>query len=273
MKKGKIITLSIIAFLIAIASILFGVVFCLRNQDVKVLGDYPLNISREELISTANIKKGKSIFMIDKETAINNIESKYPYVKVVQIKTTNLTSIEIRVRARHEMFYTKSHDNCYILDEELKVLNIVPIANETELSNLSFIKENQLNIPASTLKCDFIGKSWQQNTTYNLFVSMSRVVTKKVGKEEVYLSRADISKMLRTIEFETFKSFNTITIKTNYGVELSIEKPEINLEEKINICFSTINQFVEEKNGKEKSGLIKIYYDESGVMKTIYIKE
>ena len=116
MRKGSVIALSIIALLLVTAGVLFGAVFCLRSQSVKVVGDSPITISKEDIISTAGLKKGQSIFLIDKEKALNNIEAKFPYVKVIQIKTTSLTEIEFVVRARHKMFYAEDDTKYYIMD-------------------------------------------------------------------------------------------------------------------------------------------------------------
>jgi len=243
------------------------VVFCLRNQQVKVVGATPITISREEIISAANLKNGQSIFMVDKNKAIQNIESKYPYVKVVQIKTTDLMSVDIIVRARHEMFYTEFNNNCYILDEELKVLDIVQPG--VEPINLTKIENGNLNIDELTLKCDFVGTKKQSKIVSNLFKSMVTVVT----KDGQYLEREDVKDVLSSIKFETFNTFDKVIITTSYGVKLDIENPSHNLQYKINVCFSTIDEFLIAENNKEKSGTIKLYFDLENNMQCVYISE
>ncbi|MBQ9795850.1 MAG: FtsQ-type POTRA domain-containing protein [Clostridia bacterium] len=270
MKKGGIISLSIITILVVLTGILFGAVFCLRNQTVKAVGETAIEISKDELINTAGIKKGKSIFMIDKEKAIKNIENKYPYIKVIQIKTTNLTSIEICVRARHDMFYTLENENYYIFDEDLKILNIIG-HDEAKPTNLIKIETGSLKISSTAKLCDFVGTKEQKSSIYNLFVAMNTVVTKQDGESELYLTREDIKSVLTNVEFKSFDTFNKLIISTGYGVVLDIENPENNLQNKINICFSTIKQFIQEENNKEKSGTIKIYYDLNNAMQCIYI--
>ncbi len=250
--------------------VLFGAVFCLRNQEVKVIGGTPISVSREEIITAAGLENGQSIFMIDKNVAINNIESKFSHIKVVQIKTIDLMTIQFRVRARHAMFYAHENDKFYVLDEELKVLDILePTASEP--THLTKIKSGDLNIDSATMKCDFVGSQTQRDATYNLFVAMNTVVTKMEGEEEVYLTRQDICEMLVEIDFENCETYDKIIITTKHGVKLDIENPSSNLQNKINLCFSTIEQFITDENNKEKSGTIKIYYDEAGIMKAVYI--
>lgn len=272
MTKKGVIGLSIFLGLLVLLGVLFCTVFCLRNQKVTVLGETPVTISREDIVTTAGFKNGKSIFMLDKEQAINNIEAKYPYVKVVQIKTIDLMTIEFRLRARHEMFYIQANENYYILDEELKVLNIIN-GTENEPTQLIKIESDAINIDASTLTCDFVGNNYHQTATYNLFVAMNTVVTKKEVEDKVYLTRADICDLLSNVDYEETTTSNKIIVTTKYGVKLDIEKPVENMQNKINICFSTIEEFLSstETEGKVLSGTIKIYYDLDGNQKTVYI--
>ena len=285
MTKKSVIWLSIILFVAVLTGVLFGFVFCLRNQTVKILGDSPILPTKEKIIETANLKNGSSIFMLDKETATHNIETTYPYVKVIQIKTTNLTSVEIVVRARHQMYYAEFNDNYYILDEDLKVLTInmpeesIPAVEPT---NLTKIEKDVLNISINTKAGDFVGSVYQSQIAYELYNSMINTVTKieNEGTEEekrVYFTRDDVKDMIRLVEFEEFNTFSKIIITTKHGVKLDIEKPTSELTKKINICFSTIESFLssEEQETKQKaeSGTIKIYYDLNGEQKIIYIPE
>lgn len=272
MSKRSVIGLSITIFLIVLTSILFGVVFCLRQQTIKVIGETPIAIAREEIIDAGGLKSGESIFTLDKEKAINNIESKFSHIKVVQIKTVGLTKIEICVRARHEMFYIKANDKYYILDEELKVLDILE-HSASEPTHLSKIETGELNIDETTMKCDFVGTQQQRLATYNLFVAMYSVVTKGDGVEETYLNREDIRQAISCIKFENFSSYNKILVNTKYGVVLDIENPQHDMKNKINICFSTIKQFISEGNNKEKSGTIKIYYNSNNELTSVYITQ
>lgn len=281
MKKSGIISLSVIVVIIALIGILFGAVFCLRTQNVTFLGDGAVAIDKEDIIKTAGLKKGQSIFMIDKEEATNKIEAKYPYVKVIQIKTTSLTEIDIRIRARHNTCYTKHENNYYIMDEEFKVLNILEASDETEESNeptnLIHIEENVLNINSSTEVCDFVGSDYQKNLMYEFYTSMITTVTKTEGegeeKIELFFTREDVCDMILDIQFEDFQTYQKIIISTKHGVKLDIENPSKNLQNKINICFSTIDQFLTDENDKEKSGTIKIYYDLDNNQKCVYVPE
>ena len=95
MSKKAIFGLTITIFLIVATSVLFGVVFCLRDQTVKIIGDSTISISRDDIVATAGFKDGDSIFMLDKDQAIKNIEAKFSHIKVVQIKTLSVTNLPL----------------------------------------------------------------------------------------------------------------------------------------------------------------------------------
>lgn len=265
MSKRAIITISILTGALAILLILFGAVFCVRNQRVDFVGDRStLTVTDSEIINTAKVKKGGSIFAIDKDEATDNIERAYPYLKVIQIKTTSPITIEFRVRARIAMFYAQYNTNYLLLDEDLKVLEIV-----TEAPQLTKLNINTLGITESTVAGEFLGNSNQRYVMYNLFTSMYNVG--RLNDEP--MDREDISLFMTEISFDTgytlTKSYDRLIIKTSLGVTLDIAEPTINLEHKVNILMSTIDELsVEQKS----SGTLKYYLTEDDIEKAGYFE-
>ena len=282
MSKRSLVTLLIFIVLGILAGVLFGAMFVLRDQTVVVKGETPVNISRDELISLAGLNSGSSIFMLDKEQAIKNIEDKYSHIKVIQIKTTSVTKVEIVVRARHEMFYTEYNNNYYVMDEELKILNIYAVSSQGEQSNKpsNLIQltaktsegENNLNINASTLKCDFVGTREQRDCIKKIYESLPNNIKEINGEEKVYYSRVDFLDMFKEIKLIEYATFNKAVISTKYGVSLDIENPRKNMTDKMNICLSTIKALINENNQREESGTIKIFYNLDGEQKNVYIE-
>lgn len=271
MTKTKIISLSIITIIVATITILFAAVFRLRKLNVVIVGETPITVSREEIISAAGFKKNEAILMLNKEKAITNIEQKYANIKVIQIETTSVNSINIKVRARHEIYYTKLAENFYIMDEELKVLRIVE--RESEPIDLIYIKENTLKLDSSTLVCDFVGSKLQEKVYNDLFEAMYTTVTKTENEERLFLTRQEICNMIEMVKMENYDTTNKLIIKTKYGVVLDIEKPNKDLQYKINICFSAVNQYIKEGNNKYTSGTIKLFYGLDNQLQFVYNEE
>ena len=278
MTKRKFITvISILLFIIALNIAMFGFVFRLKNQKVKYI-DSVEGINKSEIITVASIKHNSSIFLIDKEKAIKNIEAKFPDLKVIQIKTTGIQTIQFVIRARHETYYIETFSSFYILDEEMKVLKIIDKRDnpDYDASKLVKLTSNEIEITASTNVCNFVGTKTQQELYEGIYNSVINVAMKEENGQKVYFERNDFINSIKEIDYEKFNSYNKIIIHTTDGVKLDIENPNNALEEKINICFSTINKFKTEDYTKPveqqrfKTGTIKIYYDLENKCKTIY---
>ena len=267
--KTKIIVSSILIFFIAIIAILFGAVFRLRKQSVKVVGNEILSVSAEEIISKAELKNGTSIFFLDKDKAIDKIETSIPDIKVIQIKTTSVTEVEIVVRARIETYYTKIDNIYYVMDEELKVLKITSEPSETE--NLIRIYNSinaQADKPFLTIKeqtavADFVGGEYK-NAFYNLYTSIYKTATKLVEGEKQYLIRQEVIDLIESVTLGTANTLKEeyvrLIVKTSTGVVFDIAKPNEKLEEKVNMCISAY----ESGEYDTTKGVIKLFYNAEG---------
>lgn len=266
MSKGKIILLSIIGLIIVLNTILFGAVFRLRKQNVTIVGE-DVTYTNEEIVEAAGFKNGKSIFLIDKEKATQNIESKFADLKVVQIKTTSVTEIEIKVRKRYETYYIKNLGSYYILDQDLKVLRIVP-DTETEqivnIENLVQIKSKLNDLDINTKVTDFVGSSAQSNMSYNLFSAV--YTTQMPEKETGAAAHTKFCTLIKEISFDngytaSGQTYDRLIVKTQVGMSFDIGQATKELERKINLCFTAMNS---DEILDKTIGTITISYDETG---------
>ena len=281
-KKAKIITISIVLSILALILILFGAVFCLYKQDVVFIGDRTstIDITNEEIIESAGLKKGRPIFSLDKETAINNIERTYPYLKVIQINTVSAIRIEISVRERYEMYYTYSDSTkkYYVLDEELKVLrmsDIEPIGiTKLESSILGEEMLDILGITSNTIVSDFLSTENYRGITYNLFVSMYNTVMIDDAGTDRYVDREDIKSLITKLQFAKGytleETYDRVILNLSNGFIVDIGKPQENFQDKVNICFSALDTLIE--NG-ETSGTIKYTYLDDGTERINFIRD
>ncbi len=281
-KKAKIITISIVLSILALILILFGAVFCLYKQDVVFIGDRTstIDITNEEIIESAGLKKGRPIFSLDKETAINNIERTYPYLKVIQINTVSAIRIEISVRERYEMYYTYSDSTkkYYVLDEELKVLrisNIEPIGiTKLESSILGEDMLDILGITSNTIVSDFLSTENYRGITYELFVSMYNTVMIDDAGTDRYVDREDIKSLITKLQFAKGytleETYDRVILNLSNGFIVDIGKPQENFQDKVNICFSALDTLIE--NG-ETSGTIKYTYLDDGAERINFIRD
>ncbi len=281
-KKAKIITIAIVLSILALILILFCAVFCLYRQDVVFIGERnnTVKITDEQIIETAGFRTGRSIFSLDKDKAIENIEQTYPYLKVVQINTVSAIRIEIRVRERYEMYYAADeiNQNYYILDEELKVLQITDFEptgiTKLESSLLGDANIDILGITGNTVVSDFLANTHFRSLTDNLFVAMYNTVMIEEDGVDRYVTRDDIKILVTNVQFARGytlqESYDRIIITTSRGFIIDIGKPDSNLENKVNICFNAIDALIERG---ESGGTIKVTYLDNGEERYNFIRD
>ena len=251
MSKGKIITISIFSFIVLLGIVLFSFVFCVRKQTVNFTSE--MLISEQEILTTANIKNGNAaikhkipyLVFLNKEKATQNIETKFPNIKVIQIKTTSLIAVEFIVRERYGLYYIENNENYYVLDVDLKVLEITEI-QPTHLTKI----ETPLNTNEDIKISQFLGTKNQQSISSNLFIAMYSAVLTTENNQ----ARIDMANLIKSVNLDDSK----LTITTREYVKLEIAKPNSELTNKINICFSAIDKLTDEQKNKTT---IKILYN------------
>jgi len=255
MKKTIIIS-SVIISIFALIAVLFSAVFCLREQSVTFI-DKDIIYTKEAIVSAGGLQNGESIFMLDKDKAIENIESAFPEIKVVQITTLDLMSIDIRVKLRYRTYYVeKSLDEgsvyC-VLDEELKILDIV----STEPTDLIAIDGTLIE---DVEKGDFVLLEHQE-VLKNLYISIYTTKLTSEGEQ----SHIDMCGLVDSVSFDTGYTlsgeYDRLIIKTRFGIQFDIGEPASNLEYKINVCFSSLSN----EDIDDTSGVIRVYYDADGI--------
>ena len=126
MKKKWIIALSVIVGIVLLLVILAFTLFSLKSVSI----DYRTNkvyitATDDEIIESADIDMGGSVFFRNKQYYIDNIERANPYVKVVNIETVFPSSFVIHIAERQKVFAVEHNGQCYIVDEDYKVLEII----------------------------------------------------------------------------------------------------------------------------------------------------
>ena len=93
-KRSVIITTSILVGIMMIFTILFGVVFCAWNINLVYKDDFVYKNQTTDILAASKIKKGCSIFGIDRDEIANNIET---------------TTLEIKFTLAEGSIYDENH--------------------------------------------------------------------------------------------------------------------------------------------------------------------
>ena len=156
-KKKRLIILSIIAGAMVLLLLLTSTVFSIR--EVTIEHQTTLNVltktDLDNMINKDNMPYRKSIFFTSMKPYIKEIEEAYPYAKVNGIVRKFPNQLVVKISERVPVVRVATSGGEYILDSDLKVLNIakVPgdynsISGEKDLPELIIAESFGFNLTA-----------------------------------------------------------------------------------------------------------------------------
>ena len=225
MKKKWIIALSVLAAVIVLIVILSFTLFSLRTieLDFRTNKTY-ITEPDQEIIESGEIKMGGSVFFRSKNKYIDKIESKNPYIKVVNIETVFPSKFVIHVAERQEIFAIEHNHQFYITDEEFKVLRITDSyisdqANAMLLTGLQIADENYA-------VGQFMKVSGYQ-PIYNALYENNRPLSEQISMIESINLTEIYDEVLKesqsAIELEFFNGQTYIIYNSTYGLTYKVE--------------------------------------------------
>ncbi|MCX4362886.1 MAG: FtsQ-type POTRA domain-containing protein [Clostridia bacterium] len=147
MRKRLWIIFGIIVSL-AVISVMAYCVFSIGKVDVNTTIDLAVlsNEEKDKIVELSGIEKGKNIFAIDEDIAIQNIELNMPTLKVISIERTFPNGVYIYITRRTPVFSLALSGGKYaILDRELKVISIDDVKNDL-LTELVGVTADSINL-------------------------------------------------------------------------------------------------------------------------------
>lgn len=245
-KRAVIITSSIFAGIIMIVTILFGAVFRVRDIKLNYNAEFYYKDQVSDILSVSKLKKNISIFEINQDKIIKNIESNYPYARVEGINLTSFTSVNIKLSNRAPLYYFTENEICYILDEDSKVLETVT-TEEYNNKNYQFIDLKNVFSASENIQVGQFLDGRYSNILKDLYNSLYSNAMIEVDNgngefEAKYLEREDMLQIINGIQFiqeyELNGKVDKLVINTSFGVKMSIIEPQKDLDNKINRAFS-----------------------------------
>lgn len=125
MKKAWIVVSSIIVAVVGLIVLLAFTLFSLRTVEVDFrTSRLRLTATESEIIESADIRLGSSVFFRNKNKMAERIEVAHPYAKVINIETVFPSKLVVHIAEREELYALAFDGGHYICDNELKVLRI-----------------------------------------------------------------------------------------------------------------------------------------------------
>lgn len=231
-KNGKIaVIVSVLAF-IAIIVVLASAVFCVKKTEVvwyKTPSTTLASVSNELLLEKSGVGN-QSVFLLDREKAVSNIETAFPDVRVINVEVVWPNVMKVHAAEREQVYAVPIKNGKFALvDEYFKVLQVVDSFTSTKtnaiLVNTDAVKDMEYK-RADTI--NLFGKSVWLNI-YNAFLELER---------DLVDFRAIISNVTLTEA--------TLTINTHMGVTIKLEKPFANTRAKMRLALKTFDYLTTE---------------------------
>ena len=242
-KNGKIMifigVLLFIAALVVCGSVLFTVK---RSQIVWYSTTSALSTLSEEDVLQASGVRDNSVFSLDREIAVENIEKKYHFIRILDLEVVYPNLLKVHAVERQKVYAIPTDYGDYLItDEYLKVLDIVP---DFTNSNVTPILLN-IELANNYEKGDTIEftRASTFSSIYNAFFALGQ----------------DLSHM-RAICKEFVYTNSKLTIKTHFDVDIVLDNPTQNTKAKMQLaikCFDLL--------GTEEYGAVnlKVFLDEN----------
>lgn len=252
MKKKWIIALSVIVAVILLVVILSFTVFSLKSVTLDYrTSKENITATDEEIIESADIDLGGSVFFRNKQYYIDNIERENPFVKVINIETVFPSSYVIHIAERQKVFAVEHNGQYYIVDEDYKVLEIneqtdAILLNGLEISGTSYAVGEFLEVENSQ---PIYSALYENNRPLNEQKAMIESITftsiydKNIGESQPVIE-------LKFFSGQTFRIINS-SYGLRYKVALMLD------------VFSQIYEFIDDPNDEENNKV-----DENGVILT-----
>ena len=269
--KKTVVFASVILVLLITLVILMFTLFSLKNVEVKMHTEFK-NISvevQEEIKSEIDL--GGTVLFKNKDEFVKNIEKKYPYVKVINIETIFPDKFVIHLAERQPIYSISSGGNEYILDSELKVLNINQTKGEEVSLNLFGLEFDfsAVNVGSFLNLADI--KVSNNETISNIGQDAGTVLYELVNCFQINnRTIIDMKNMYKNISFATYEDYRTgipaicLIIQDANLFEIKILSPLENMQIKVSKMLTAYADVVSNAPAKLNTHTMTVFTNSKG---------
>ena len=148
MRKKRLIIISVILSVFAVMIVLASTVFMLKSASVDIVSANTSVLSASDsdsIIKCAKFNYGGNVLFMNFNKQIERIEKEFAYAKVEKIERKFPNKVVVHISERSPAFYVQTTQYIYVLDNDLKVLNVV--APEDFNESNSSLPQNALLVP------------------------------------------------------------------------------------------------------------------------------
>lgn len=248
--KRLVILLSVFAFLVLIV-VLCSTVFTVKKVQLQWLTT-KVNFSSTDNEVASDVKKGDSVFLVDKKEITKKLEDDFPYIKVVSLEIKFPNKLIIHSAERQELFDIKVKDNShYILDGECKVLRA---SNDANVKGAIPVTVTNYAFPDGTFSVSQVADlGYVSGIMNNLYKAL---LTN--GYENV-----DMISNISAVQIDVTGYNENLEIKMG-GVTIKVSKITSNLFQKLNMAVATFDTKL--STVERQSGTLNVYEKDGKVI-------
>lgn len=122
----RLIAIFVCMAIFVVTLVVGTLVFTVEDVTILIPEDATIAFDKAKILDTSGIKKGQSVFVINKEKAKASIEKQFPTLKVTDIERVPPNKVRIHLNTRVPIFKIRlgDSDDFAILDREFKVVAI-----------------------------------------------------------------------------------------------------------------------------------------------------
>lgn len=226
-KNSKIaVILAVLAF-VALIVVLASAVFCVKKVQLvwyKTPSTTLSAVSDAQFLEKSGVVN-KSVFLLDRDSAICNIEASFPDVRVINLEVVWPNVIKLHLAERESVYAVPIKNGKFaIVDEYFKVLEVVDNFTSTKTNAVLINTEAASNLDVQRAdNINVFGKTVWLNI-YNAFLELER---------DLVDFRAIVSNVTLTE--------NSLNVYTHMGTTFKIEKPFANTRSKMRLAIKTFD--------------------------------
>ena len=200
-----VIVLAVLTLIIVLASTVFAV-GSVRLIWYNTPNGTLASLTNENILKSSGVQ-GNSVFLLDRDKAIENIEKEYPRLRVIDIEICWPNIMNVHAIERQEVYAVRIGDKYAITDEYLKILDIVPTYTST---NINPVVLEIPDLDDNYQKGDTIEHEYFETFVgvYNGFIAMGRDLT-------------DMRALCASMSYTNAH----LTITTHFGVTIILDNP------------------------------------------------
>ena len=244
-KIGKIgIIVGILSFIVAIV-VCASTVFTIKRVQLVWYTTNSTAMSKvtgEQILVSSGVKNS-SVFYLDRELAIANLEREYVQMRILDVEVVYPNVLKIHAVERQKVYAIPTTYGDYLLtDEYLRVLDVIQTFSSTNVNPI-LLNIGDVDHYKVGETIDF-ARTQTFVDVYNAYFSL---------KQDLGHMRA----MIKSMDYTNSK----LVLHTYFDVDISIDNPTQNTQAKMRLALRTFDLLESEEYGKVD---IVVYLNEEG---------